>query len=150
MQMFISCTVKLSVLFQAASRRDRHHRSDHPADIDGVGSVLNVHLRVFQGIVGVVQDFKTDVHHIVLELRGRVAERWRENMREEQRKARLLNRRSFFLNRFQITFASHRSVCVSVTPPPVCLCAIYLFVFLSVLPSSCDGTSPCLCGLVTF
>lgn len=46
-----------------------HHRSDHPADIDGIRSALSVHLGVSYGVFGVVQDFETDVHHIVLKLK---------------------------------------------------------------------------------
>lgn len=57
------------------STRDHYHCSNHPADIDGVTSVLNVHPGVFQGFFGVVQDFKTDVHHIVLKLRERESNR---------------------------------------------------------------------------
>ena len=48
-------------------------------------------------------------------------------------------------------FPTARSVCVcSTTCLSVCLSAIYLFIFLSALPANCEGTSPCLCGLVTF
>lgn len=45
-----------------------HHCSDHPADVDRIRSVLMVHLWVPQSFFGVIQDFKTDVHHKVLKL----------------------------------------------------------------------------------
>lgn len=83
--LFLVLLLKCQCCFRV-SRRDRHHRSDDPADVDGVRSVLHVHLWVFQGILGVVQDFKTDVHHTVLKLSERVTGRWSRNTREEQRK----------------------------------------------------------------
>lgn len=110
-----------------------HHCRYDPADINRVKSVFHVHHWVFQGIVGVVQDFKTDVHHEVFKLRERKHERGTVGERER------------LLNLFETDF---KLFCVSVTPPLVCLAAIYLSVFA--LPLSCEGTSPCLCGLVTF
>lgn len=58
----------VSVVLKAKGSH-RHHRGDDPADIDGIRSVLQVHLWIPQGIIGVVQDFEADVHHIVLKLR---------------------------------------------------------------------------------
>lgn len=49
-------------------RRDGHHCSNHPADVNGIASALNLLGQVFQRIPRVVQDLKTDVHYIVLKL----------------------------------------------------------------------------------
>lgn len=45
-----------------------HHCSDDPADVNWITSALNVLCQVFQSILGIVQDLKTDVHYEVLEL----------------------------------------------------------------------------------
>lgn len=82
MQVFIhKGFVTLSTVI-SISTRNHYHCSNYPADIDGVASFLNVHLRVFQGFSGVVQDFKTDVHHIVLKLRERITEEMGVNMKQ--------------------------------------------------------------------
>lgn len=120
--------------------RDRHHCSDRPADVDRVKSLLDVHLGVPQGILGVVQNLKADVHHIVLKL-------------GERRLREIMSHICFLLITFNLC------VCLTPAPPPVCPPSILfaclahtasLFAFPAVLPVSCDGTSPCLCGLVTF
>lgn len=49
-------------------RRDGHHCSNHPADVNGIASALNLLGQVLQRIPRVVQDLKTDVHYIVLKL----------------------------------------------------------------------------------
>lgn len=50
---------------------DRHHCSNDPADVNWITSALSVLCRVFQRILGIVQDLKTDVHYEVLELAER-------------------------------------------------------------------------------
>lgn len=52
-----------------------HHGRDHPADVDGVTSSLQVLLGVALGLVGVVQDLEADVHHVVLKLGGKIEDK---------------------------------------------------------------------------
>lgn len=59
-------TIKQTIV--SVRRRDGHHCSNHPADVNGIASALNLLCRVFQRIPRVVQDLKTDVHYIVLKL----------------------------------------------------------------------------------
>lgn len=48
--------------------RDRHHCGNDPADVNWITPALNVLCQVFQRILGIVQDLKTDVHYKVFEL----------------------------------------------------------------------------------
>lgn len=61
-----SAIIKWAVV--SVCRRDGHHCSNHPADVNGIASALNVLGQVFQRFPRVVQDLKTDVHYIVLKL----------------------------------------------------------------------------------
>lgn len=109
-----------------------HHCSDCPADVDGVKSFLNVRLWIFQGILGVVQNFETDVHHIILKLRDTVTGRLRENMREEQRKEKVrclageTSWPTFKKNRFQITSVAHWSVSDTTSFLSICNLSVCL------------------------
>lgn len=47
---------------------DCHHCSDHPADVSGITSALDVLCQVLQRILWIVQDLETDVHDKVLKL----------------------------------------------------------------------------------
>lgn len=63
-----SAVIKRAIV--SVRRRDGHHCSNRPADVNGIASALNLLGRVFQRIPRIVQDLKTDVHYIVLKLGG--------------------------------------------------------------------------------
>lgn len=63
-----STVIKRAIL--SVHRRDGHHCSNHPADVNGIASALNLLGQVFQRVPRVVQDLKTYVHYIVLKLGG--------------------------------------------------------------------------------